>query len=148
MPSSQRQHTRLRLKTKEANDVGTAYLRSISMFSFDPLLLTAIMMPMPSAIATPIKVQVVPMLASTPNFQSAARSPPNSTANPTRYMPAHFTICLLECPDSHRIRADGGTVCLLAHSALTAPAPSALAPSEAGADVFPCLLRKQQQGGG
>ena len=49
------------------------HFRSISMFSLVPLLETAIMMPRPIAITTPITVQVVPMVARTPNFHNAAR---------------------------------------------------------------------------
>ena len=51
------------------------YLRSISMFSFLPLLETAIMMPNPINITIPINVQAMPMLANIFNFQSAARTP-------------------------------------------------------------------------
>ncbi len=52
-----------------------AYFRSISTFSRAPLWVTAIMMPMPIAIRTPIMVHPVPMLARTLAFHSAARIP-------------------------------------------------------------------------
>jgi hypothetical protein len=46
------------------------------MFSLMPLCETAIMIPKPIAMATPIIVHVVPMLARMPSFQSAARTLP------------------------------------------------------------------------
>jgi CRP-like cAMP-binding protein len=70
-----------------SNEVNTTQRLISSML---PLLATEIMMPMPNKIATPIKVHVVPILARTPNFQSAARTPPIRITKPTRYIPAHF----------------------------------------------------------
>jgi len=55
------------------------YLRSILMFPLVALLETAIMMPNPINITTPITVHAMPMLVKTPIFQSAARTPMMST---------------------------------------------------------------------
>src|SRR6266567_6064274 len=76
------------------NRARVGYFRSISIFSLLPLWETAIMMPRPIAITTPITVHVVPMLYRIHNFQSAARTPPMRTTKPTRYITAHFTINL------------------------------------------------------
>jgi len=54
------------------------------MFSFEPLLATETMIPMPKTIARPIRIQLVSMFCRTPSFQSAARLPPIRTTNPTR----------------------------------------------------------------
>jgi hypothetical protein len=40
-------------------------------------------------------IQLVSMFWRTPSFQSAARTPPISKANPRKYIPAHFMAHLL-----------------------------------------------------
>src|SRR5688572_25816302 len=65
------------------------------MFCFVPLLAMEIIIPRPTRITTPITIQVVSMFCRMPSFQSAARTPPMSKANPKKYIPAHFTAHLL-----------------------------------------------------
>ena len=50
------------------------HFRSISIFSLLPLRETESMMPIPIAIAIPIKVHVVPILARTPIFQRSEKA--------------------------------------------------------------------------
>src|SRR5690349_12562651 len=65
------------------------------MFCFDPLLAMETMIPTPARITTPITIQVGSMFCRIPSFQSAARTPPMSKANPKKYIPAHFMAHLL-----------------------------------------------------
>src|SRR5687768_15858724 len=65
------------------------------MFCFVPLLAMETIIPTPARITTPITIQVVSMFCRKPSFQTAARTPPMSKANPKKYIPAHFMAHLL-----------------------------------------------------
>src|SRR5439155_20195491 len=57
---------------------------STSTILFSPLLVTAIMMPTPTAMTRPMMVQVVPSRSRTPIFHSAAMTPPTKITYPRR----------------------------------------------------------------
>src|SRR5690349_11974473 len=65
------------------------------MFCIEPLLAMETIIPTPARVTTPITIQVGSMFCRIPSFQSAARTPPMSKANPKKYIPAHFMAHLL-----------------------------------------------------